>query len=67
MPKKNATTEETETTENVRRVRAILPRPLYRRLTIAAATEETCPNDILNKALVHYLDQVEMAPGSLGG
>jgi len=50
------TTQKTEATEtqNVRRVRAVLPRPIYRLLTIYAAEQEATVNEVFIKAVTEY-------------
>jgi hypothetical protein len=56
------TTTESNTTvpsPKVRRLRALLPRDLYRRVAVQAAREEAAPNSVVVRALGFYLDHVE--------
>lgn len=46
----------------VRRLRTILPRPLYRRLAVQAAREESATNAVIVRAIETYLAAVEGAP-----
>lgn len=51
--------ETNEKTPELRRLRAVITRPLYRRVAVAAARQEVAPNAIVVRALTRYLDQVE--------
>ena len=49
-------------TPNLRRLRALLTRTLYRRVAVQAAREEVAPNVVVVRALTRYLDEVEKHP-----
>jgi hypothetical protein len=57
-------TEMTAKTQSpsLRRVRAVLTRDLYKRLTVQAAREEAAPNAVVVRALAYYLDHAEKQP-----
>jgi hypothetical protein len=56
------TSAEATRTPNLRRVRALLTRDLYKRLAVQAAREESAPNTVVVRALIHYLEEVEKLP-----
>lgn len=56
------TAQPTPNDEGVRRVRTILPRPLYRRLRVQAAREDAGTNAVVVKAVENYLNVAEQRP-----
>lgn len=51
--------DQTVRVQGVRRLRTILPRPLYRRLAVQAAREESATNVVIVRAVEAYLAAVE--------